>query len=316
MRSLSFALAGIVTLFVSFPTVVGAQSISLQTVPLASGNQFLIFPSHQSGMGGVAIALDDPLLDPFVNPAKGSSSPESFFFTAPTMYSVGENGGSVLTLPAGVLVRGTKWFGSGVGAIQQASALGDWPRTRLSSASATNKFMFASLGRTFANDKLALGVSAYLSDLSALDGTERLFAGSTDITQNGSIRDFRLGALVDLGETRSFEVVAMHGRVDLTHDVTYREWVWSDSTNWIGGFETRNERELDVTRSWGLHAGYQQPLGEEGWRIGGILTANRKTHPKIPTYVIFERGRPHPPRPRAYVGVQHRSRPLEVGGSG
>ncbi len=61
MHPHSFALAGIVTLFLTFPTVVGAQSISLQAVPLASGNQFLIFPSHQSEMGGVAIAFDNTL---------------------------------------------------------------------------------------------------------------------------------------------------------------------------------------------------------------------------------------------------------------
>ncbi len=76
-------------------------------------------------MAGVEIALDDALLDPFVNPAKGVRVAEPFFFSTPTMYSVGENRGSVLTLPAGALVAGSRWFGSGVAAIQQASALGN-----------------------------------------------------------------------------------------------------------------------------------------------------------------------------------------------
>ena len=288
MRSVSFALVGIVPLLLGSPTVANSQFISLNTVPLASRNQFLIFPSERLGMGGVEIALDDPLLDPFVNPAKGVRAVESFFFTTPTMYSVGENSGSVITLPAGALIGGGRWFGSGVVAIQQASALGNsrqW--TRLSDASATNKFAYGSIGHALAN-KIAIAASAYLSDIRALDGSERLFAGSTNIDQSGSIRDFRLGTLVDLGKTRALEVLLLHGRVDMVHDITYREWVWSDSLqrDGVGDWVTRNEHEKDVTRTWGLHAGYQQPVGENGWRFGGILTANRKLHPKIPTYEV------------------------------
>ena len=54
------------------PALAQAQVIPIKTVPLAAGDQFRIFPSQNLGMGRVSIAVDDPLLDPFVNPAKGS----------------------------------------------------------------------------------------------------------------------------------------------------------------------------------------------------------------------------------------------------
>ena len=43
-----------------------AQVIPLKTVPVATGDQFLLLPSQRLGMGGVSIALDDALLDPSI----------------------------------------------------------------------------------------------------------------------------------------------------------------------------------------------------------------------------------------------------------
>jgi hypothetical protein len=72
----------------------------------------------------------------------------------------------------------------------------------------------------------------------------------------------------------------------MTHDVTFVDWVLTDSTNWYWTPTVRDERNLDKTRSWGAHLGYVQPLRDSNWRIGGILTVNRKQHPKIPNYVL------------------------------
>jgi hypothetical protein len=289
MRSVSLALVSFVLLLLTSPTRANAQSISLNTIPLASGNQFLVFPSERLGMGGVQIALDDPLLDPFVNPARGARTVGSHFFTTPSIYAVGENSGSVPTLPVGALLGGDRWFGSAVVAVQQVAALnGNRRWNTMSDGSATNKLAFGSLGHSLADGKLAFGASAYVSDIRALDGSERLFAGSSEIVQSGYVNDFRLGTVVDLGETRALDVILLHSRVDVTHDVTYREWVVIDTINFEEEFQTRVEHEHDVTRTWGLHAGYQQPLGENGWRFGAIVTANRKHHPKIPMYVVVQ----------------------------
>jgi hypothetical protein len=60
----------------------------------------------------------------------------------------------------------------------------------------------------------------------------------------------------------------------MTHDVTYREWVWADTLELGGDWMTRHEHDKDETRT----AGYQQHLGQQEWRFRGILTANRKSN--------------------------------------
>ena len=62
---------GVLVYLLSLSIASFAQLISIKTVPVASGDQFLIFPSQKLGMGNVSIAVDDHLLDPFHNPAKG-----------------------------------------------------------------------------------------------------------------------------------------------------------------------------------------------------------------------------------------------------
>ena len=71
----------LVLVLAAFPCETTAQLISLKTVPVAAGDQFLIVPSQNLGMGGVSIALNDALLDPFVNPAKGARVGEGQFFS-------------------------------------------------------------------------------------------------------------------------------------------------------------------------------------------------------------------------------------------
>ena len=49
-----------------------AQLVTPKTVPVFQGGQFDILPSARAGMGGISIALDDSLADPYVNPAKAT----------------------------------------------------------------------------------------------------------------------------------------------------------------------------------------------------------------------------------------------------
>ncbi|HLA90521.1 MAG TPA: hypothetical protein VJL28_08835, partial [Gemmatimonadaceae bacterium] len=44
-----------------------AQLVTPKTVPVHNAQQFDVFPSANAAMGGVSIALDDSLLDAFVN---------------------------------------------------------------------------------------------------------------------------------------------------------------------------------------------------------------------------------------------------------
>lgn len=276
-----------------------AQLISLKTVPVAAGDQFLIFPSENLGMGGVTIALDDRSLDPFVNPARGARRGESRFFATPTFYGISENNGNARTLPVGAFMGSDKWFGAAVFAVQQLQTgdnqvfplpladLGIVPSNALSERSATNQYAFASLGRRFGGGRVAVGASAMLADLNAVDGVEHMYALSSAIDQFGHVEDYRLGLTTQWAGDRSLEVVVLHNRFDMTHDVTYVDWVLTDSTVWIWEQRVRVETNLDKTRTWGMHLGYVQPIGSSAWRIGGILTVNRKSHPKIPNYELM-----------------------------
>ncbi|MFO7602895.1 MAG: hypothetical protein R6X06_03665, partial [Gammaproteobacteria bacterium] len=61
----------------ALPATSAAQNITLKTVPIPTGEQFLLFPSLSMGMGRVGIALDDPVGAAFSNPARrleGSSA--------------------------------------------------------------------------------------------------------------------------------------------------------------------------------------------------------------------------------------------------
>ena len=52
------------------PNAGAAQLVVPRTVPVQQSGQFDLFPSQRASMAGASIALDDTLLDPFVNPAK------------------------------------------------------------------------------------------------------------------------------------------------------------------------------------------------------------------------------------------------------
>ena len=279
------------------PTSAIAQLIELRTVPVASGDQFMIFPSEHLGMGGVHIALEDTWLDPFVNPARGAAAGAGRVFAIPAFYSVGKNAGSAATLSAGGLTGARTVFAGGLVALQQIKSgqdffgaipfddFGPLPPDALSQRSATNKYAALFLG-TRVPTGVALGVGVTLADLSAMDGVEHLYALASNITQSGHLADVRVGAVKGLTNGGSLEGLLLYDHVSMTHDVTYLDWIMPDSATGIWQQTTRREINLDRTSTWGVHLAFRRPIGERGWQLGGILTGNYKSHPKIPNYEI------------------------------
>lgn len=321
----------------ALPAASPAQLIQLKTVPVAAGDQFLVFPSRNLALGGVSIALDDPLLDPFVNPAKAARVEGSLLFGSPTFYAISDENGAGRTLPVGALLAGRDWFGGASLALQQLEAAdrppfviirgGPWWQgqpQRLSEKSANNQYAFAMLGRTLADrdaggagsGRTAIGASVFWAGLDAVDGVDLLYALSHSIEQSGHLVDYRVGLLHDWDGSRSVEVLLLHNRFDMTHEVTYLDWVRDDSggvPDWR--LQTRLERNLDRTHTTGVHLRYAGPLGETGWRIGGILTGNRKSHPKIPNYEIMNIPR-DPGHSWAYnlgMGLSRTNGPMTLG---
>jgi len=131
---------------------------------------------------------------------------------------------------------------------------------------------------------LSLGGGVSWSGLGAVDGVEHLYQLSSAIEQSGHMADFRLGIFSNRDE-RHFEVVLLHNRFDMTHEVTYVDWIWDSVDQWV--LTSRVETNLDQTRTTGLHLGFARPITASGWRFGGSWTVNRKSHPKIPNYEIM-----------------------------
>src|SRR5688500_20237899 len=91
-------------------TTVPAQLIQIKSVPVAQGDQFDIFPSRNLAMGGVSIALEDRLLDPFVNPATGARLRGGVVAAAPGEALVSHEAGGGRTWPASLHTRSRSRF--------------------------------------------------------------------------------------------------------------------------------------------------------------------------------------------------------------
>jgi hypothetical protein len=285
---------------VSGPAV--AQLISIRTVPLAQGDQFQIFPSNNLGMGSVSIALPDSLQDPFVNPAKGARVTAGRFFSAPTVYSVSRHAGGGRSLPLAALARAGSWYGGLALALQEVDpsrppfdnggifvapvALDVAPVIPGPDSRAHgNRFVFAMAGKALPRARLSVGASALWAGLHAVDGVDLLYAGSRRVEQSGHMLDARLGLLKEWGAGRSLEALLLHNRFAATHDVTFVDRFWDPATQRMAE-RPRLEENADRTNTWGLHLEYEIPIAASGWRIGWLATANRLSHPKIPTYEL------------------------------
>ena len=268
----------------------GAQLIPIRTVPVASGDQFLTVPSANLGMAGTGIAVDDSIADLWSNPAKGVLVGEPAILGAPTFFRVSDDGGAAKTFPfTGLLSRGA-WFGGASVALQQVSTGrggGFWgaPPDRLSDRSARNLYGRMAVGRTLGEGGWSVGGAVSRAGLEAMTGVDQLYAGADRIDQEGAVTDVRAGLFRDGGRDRlGFTVI--HNRVSMEHEVHYTDIVAWDSITFEPTFEFREEFNQDKTRTWAGHFEWDREVGAEGWRAGTTLTANYKSHPKIPNYEL------------------------------
>lgn len=291
-----------------------AQLIPIKTIPIATGDQFNFFPSANQAMGGVSVALADSLLDPFINPAKGGRlrSGAMQFFGAPTFYSISHASGGGQTIPVGALGSRGDLFGGAVVAMQElnpshVSTALPTPTPVLSSSALNgtpplpppdqltnkyNRYAFATLGRRVVNG-LSFAGSVMYADLHRIDGVDQLYSGSQSVTQYGGDLDARFGVVRDWQNGSTLEALILHDRLAMTHDVTFAETFYDPNFRALNT-RARVERNLDHTNTWGMHLGWQRPVGDSGWRVGAILTGNLLTHPKLPDYQVVNVVRPVP----------------------
>ncbi len=278
-------------------TRVSAQIIPVRNIPLAQGDQFAIFPSANSGMGGVSLALADSLLDPFRNPAMGARVGAARLFSAPTVYGISRESGGGRTLPLAVLGRAGPWFGGFLGAIQEVDFSGPMPSQIIAFGPAVpgpfpsgapgsgdrshgNAYLFGSLGRTLSGGSLSVGGSVLWSHLRAVSGVDLLYPGSQGLAQSGHQLDLRVGLLKEWPGSRSLEALVLHDRFSMTDDVGYLDLFWDAGTQQFVQVP-RTEHNLDRVTTTGVHVAYQMPLAASGWRIGWIGTVNVDRQPRI-----------------------------------
>jgi hypothetical protein len=289
-------------LFAIWAGPLAAQLISIRTVPISQSHQFDLFPSLRMAMGGVSLAVDDSLHDPFSNPAKGVRLGASSFFGSPGVYSVSQGAGAGRSLPVGTWVRSGNWFGGASVAVQEMDLSDVNPFQpiplscpacdRLESIevpaadrSHGNAFGYAMLGVTVPKVGLSLGASLLWAGLHGVDGVDLLYPRSMRLKQDGHALDLRLGALKEWGGSRTLSAVVVHNRFASTHDVFYLDSFWDPGTQQFAQ-RPRVEQNLDHTNTWGAHLEYTHPLRAPGWRLGWVATTNLMSHPKIPNYEI------------------------------
>lgn len=275
------------------------QLIDIKTVPLAEGDQFMVFPAQHHGMGGVGIALEDRLHKPFINPAAGGQLSGLHLFSVPSLYNITKKGGGAGTLGLGTLYGSKGWFSGGAFAIQQLKLTGSTlfqssVLPGMGTRVRGNNYFYGLLGRHFTSDKqLSLAGGIFWANLAAVEGVELLYPNSQRVEQTGHLLDLRLGMYKEFPGHRTLEALLLHNRLDMTHNVYYSNSYWG---NPIDDLVTARmdiiptsglEKNQDMTNTWGVHLQYRQPLGEEHWYGGGLFTVNYKWHPKIPNYELM-----------------------------
>jgi len=245
-------------------------------------------------MANVSIAVDDPWLDPFINPAKGDSLIGLNLYLTPTFSSLNKFNGSIQSLPAAVTYGGEEWFATlsvisqAVQTLQQDRIINTgWiaETENLSEKNARNSFYYGSLGKRVVDKNITIGISALYATINALQGVSLLYNWQNP-RQDGYIYDFRFGISKHLSESSRISALLLYNYFNMTH--SYQSWInsWDEPQNiWIA--QQQEIKNLDQTSSYGFELEYVRPLTENGWNIGGQFIFNKKSHPKIPNYELM-----------------------------
>jgi hypothetical protein len=267
-----------------------AQLIGIKSVPVATGDQFLIFPGRSTGMGGVSVALQDSLLDPFSNPVRGRHLNQPILTVSPVYYTIADDNGSARTIPLAFQFNQKTWFGGLYASAQDldiSKGDGIMPAggfQRLSNTSLRNTYVSAYAGFPLRVHDLTIAASVFYADLEGMDGVELLYSDNSNLEQNGQFLDLRLGLHKEFSAERSLEALLIYHDFKMTHEVD--NLFWTDQP-WLSATERRVEKHTDHSRTHGFHLNFRQPWGRNGWKLGTMATVNRKTHPKIPNYELM-----------------------------
>lgn len=294
MPSLTFFRGILGSMLVSTAMPLQAQLITPKTVPIHQGEQFGIYPSQWPAMGGVSIALVDTLGDPWGNPAKATRLTSGSLQVMPFTHHATAGGGR--TLPVSILQTGGSFAGGALFSMQEVEFRNAAWNAPLSDRRASNQYFTGLLARRFGNG-LSIGAGVSSADLRGVDGVSALYDGNDRVRQSGDQLDLRMGVTKDFAAGATLELVGVHNRYTMTHDVHFpMQWRWVGCAPCTGiapcppctptQVPERNEHHEDRSNISGVHAVFLTPQTSGGWRMGYLLTANRLSHPKLPDYQL------------------------------
>ncbi len=295
-----------VFLSLAFTAIASSQTIPIKTVPLATGSQYLLFPSQSLAIGGVSISMYDPWGDPYLNPASPAGIEGIRLVASPMYYGItmmtgtsGESSGR--TLPLGILFQSGDYFGGLTWARQSISpenggsfsvapsiapSFGLPTLRSRSGSSHINTYTFGTLGYKFPGTQWSIGASVLWGDLTMIDGIQHLYPGAEAIQPSGSVAEYRIGVNGTLEGDRTLQMILSHQKTDMKHMITRVRWISPTDDPWLTIPVFTDEIERDHTTGYGIRVSYHQPLNSE-WRMGGTAVGNWKSHPKIPNYELM-----------------------------
>ncbi|HED10367.1 MAG TPA: hypothetical protein ENJ10_06740 [Caldithrix abyssi] len=275
------------------PIILSAQFIGIKTLPLASGEQFNLFPSQNESFGGMNIAMTDAWAEAFSNPAKGF---KPGLFLLPSVSAISNSLGGTETVPVAWHFNDKEILGSVMFSWQRLNGAkveqngfvrpfidvinSDFKKA----GSETNKYIYASLARAFGDDTFA-GVSMLYADLKAVSGVDILYPNAESVSQKGDMTEVKTGLHKKTADME-WSIQALYRNFEMLQDVTNKTWFWNTQTQSYV-VESSVTRNLDYTDTWGLHVNYREKVSDAGLTIGTVFTFNWKTHPKIPNYEIM-----------------------------
>ena len=271
------------------PAALAAQVIPLKTVPIPSGEQFLLFPTSNLGMADVSVAVDDRDGDPFGNPARGALLEGLRVHIAPTVYGETRDAVGGRTLPLALTMGNGRQFGTLMIGLQQLDGLRSrgWVPVEDQNSnfggSTLNTYLQAGLGFSMPDGRTSFGIAGFYANLNALDGVSQLYFRAVELEQDGRLAEVRVGAMRDFGEGRMLDAVALLRDLDMTHRQTIGVWAAPDTAPWEGSWTTWQETGHDRTTTRSGQLRYAMPAGPMT-RIGLSLGGSWKSHPKIPEY--------------------------------
>ena len=285
------------------PGLVPGQIISVKTIPLITTQQFTLAPTYNAGMGGVSIAIDDPLADGFLNPARLTALDRNMLYTAPYQDGwrdglardpwngspISRQGGQLQgsqaqAIPLGII----RHIVLGRGDLDVITALAfsierlhhashrrqfqdpdTWEWNGPLQMSAFNLPLSAMVAVRLPRRGLSIGAGVDAVKIRGVDGVPMLYPGATQLRQDGSLVHYKLGASLTGTDGSRLDGLLLHRRYQMEQVAIYD---WQD-----------NIKNKDEEQSWLVQLKGRLPVEDQA-QVGLALTGQWKWHPKLPDY--------------------------------